>query len=116
MVQRHVLFTFAHAPFGTVGYAEGLRAALGATSGVEEHTIEALYLGDGVYFALRGLDRSDTSKYLEALFAQGVRPKVERESLEARGIAREEVAEDLEIIPRSEVLALLARADHIIDF
>ncbi len=37
MSEKHVLFAFNHAPYGTIFYNEGLRAVVGVTSGIDEH-------------------------------------------------------------------------------
>lgn len=116
MAQKHVLFTINHAPHGSIWYNEGLRAVVGVLSGIDEHTVDVVYLGDGAYFALKGVDRTDSAKYLGTLAKLDYRLKVERESLEARGIGEDEVAEDVAIVPRSEMLALVQKADATIDF
>jgi len=116
MAQKHVLVFFTHAPYGSIYYTEGLRAAVGVTSGVDEHTVDVVYLGDGVYFALKGVDRSDSIKYINTLSQGGCRLKAEAESLQARNIAPDQVAEDIEVIPRKEVVALIKKADLTIDF
>src|ERR1035437_1779181 len=116
MAQKHVLFTFNHAPYGTIWYNEGLRAVVGVTSGIDEHTVDIVYLGDGVYFTLKGVDRADSAKYLNTLVKLDYPLRVERESLAERGIGEAEVAEDIQIIPRSKVLELVQQADLTIDF
>jgi len=116
MAEKHVLVTFNHAPHGSIYYAEGLRAALGVTAGIDEHTVDILCLGDGVYFALKEADRGTAPGYLERLQSLGSHIKVEQESLAARDILEEELAEDVEIVSRGEVLALLEKADATIDF
>lgn len=116
MAQRRILFTINHAPFGSVHYTEGLRAVVGATSGIDEHTVDVVYLGDGVYFGLKKVDRADSTKYINTLAQSGYRLKAEQESLDARGIAREELADDIEVISRDAVRELVARADFTIDF
>lgn len=116
MGEKHVLFTFNHAPYGSIFYNEGLRAVVGVTSGIDEHSVDVVYLGDGAYFALKGVDRADSSKYLGTLSKMGYPLRVERESLEARGIKESEIASDIEIIPRTAVLDLVRKADLTIDF
>lgn len=116
MAQKYVLVTFNHAPFGSIYYTEGLRATVGVKSGIDEHTVDVVYLGDGVLFALKGVSRADSSKYLATLAKTGYRLKAEEESLKARGISKEQLAEDVEVIPRQEVLALVNKADLTIDF
>jgi tRNA 2-thiouridine synthesizing protein C len=116
MAQKQVLITFNHAPYGSIWYTEGLRAAVGATSGIDEHLVDVVYLGDGAYFALKGVDRTDSAKYIYTLARLRCKLRVEKESLEARGISEEEVADDIEVIPRPEVLSLMRKADVTIDF
>ncbi|MDE3073991.1 MAG: DsrE family protein [Chloroflexota bacterium] len=116
MPQRHVLLTFNHLPYGSIYYTEGLRAAVGVTSGIDEHTVDLLYLGDGVHFAVKDLDRADSAKYLATLSKQGVKLKVDREALRARGLSEADVAQDVEVIDRTDALELVRRADMTIDF
>jgi sulfur relay (sulfurtransferase) DsrF/TusC family protein len=116
MSRKHILFTLNHAPFGHIYHSEGLRAALGATAGMEENTVDIVYLGDGVYYTLKNVDRSDARVFLETLSTLGVRLKVERESLEERGVQADEIAEDVEVISRAEVRGLIDRADMAIGF
>jgi len=116
MAQRHILFTFNRAPYGSVYYTEGLRAAVGVTSGIDEHTVDLLYLGDGVNFALKDVDRTDSLKYLVTLANLGTKLKVEKESLDERCINEADLAGDVEVIRRADALDLVRRADLTIDF
>lgn len=116
MAQRHILFTFNHAPHGSIWYNEGLRAAVGVTAGVDEHTVDVVYLGDGVYFALKDVDRANCAKYLGTLSAMGATLRAERESLEERGIAEGDLADDIQVIPRAELVDLIQSADLTVDF
>jgi sulfur relay (sulfurtransferase) DsrF/TusC family protein len=116
MAQKHVLITINQAPYGNIYYTEGLRAAVGVTSGIEENTVTVVYMGDGAYFALKGVDRKDTSKYIETLEKQGCKLMVEKEAMLERGIAENEVAGDVNVIPRSDVLKLIQGADQTIGF
>jgi sulfur relay (sulfurtransferase) DsrF/TusC family protein len=116
MGQRHVLITFNHAPYGSIFYTEGLRAAVGVTSGIDEHTVDVLYLGDGVRFVTDGVDRKDSNLYLSTLSSLDVNLKAEREALQERNIGESELAEGVEIVSRDEVLELVRQADLTIDF
>ncbi len=116
MGQRHVLITFNHAPYGSIYYTEGLRAVVGVTSGIDEHTVDVLYLGDGAYFTTKDVDRKDSAKYLATLSALGVNLKVEKESLQARSLSEADLADGVEVISRDQALQLVRRADLTIDF
>lgn len=116
MGQRHVLITFNHAPYGSIYYTEGLRAVVGVTSGIDEHTVDVLYLRDGVYFVLKDVDRNDSAKYLATLSALGVNLKAEKEALQARSISESDLADDVNVVSCDEALELVRRADLTIDF
>ncbi len=116
MGQKHVLITFNRVPYGSIFYTEGLRAAVGVTSGIDEHTVDLLYLGDGVNFCLKDVDRTDSARYLTTLAAQDVNLKAEKEALQDRNIAESELADDVEVVSRSQALELICKADVTIDF
>ncbi|MEE9203215.1 MAG: DsrE family protein [Dehalococcoidia bacterium] len=116
MAQKHVAVLFTRPPYGDVYYTEGLRAAVGLTSGIDEHTVDVIYVGDGVYFTLKGVDRTDSARYIATLAKGGYQLKAEAESLTERGIKKDELAEDVEVISRSQVVALLGKADHTASF
>ncbi len=116
MAQRHVLFTFSHDPYGSIWYTEGLRAVVGVTSGIDEHSVDVVYLGDGVNFLRKEVDRTDSNRYLGTLTKLGTRLKAEKESLEARGINPADLTPDVDVISRSQVVELIQKADLTIDF
>lgn len=116
MAQRTVLITINQAPFGNIFYTEGLRAAVGITSGIDENTATVAYLGDGVYFTLHSVDRKDTEKYIATLQKQGAKMLVERESLKERRIKERDVATEFQIVPRKELLKFVQAADFVVDF
>ncbi|MFN3467936.1 MAG: DsrE family protein [Candidatus Brocadiales bacterium] len=116
MPQRNVLVTINRLPYGSIYYTEGLRAAVGVTSGVDENKVTIAYLGDGVHFALVGVDRKDTDKYLGTLNKQGARLVVHKEALKERGIKETDVDAGFEILPEKEIFKLLQEADFTMDF
>ncbi len=116
MAQKHVVVTMNRPPYGTIFYTEGLRAALGVTAGIDENSVDVVCLGEGVYYCLKGVDRTDSAKYLQTLSGQGVKIKAEKESISARGLKAADLAEDVEVIPRKKVLQLIQAADATIDF
>jgi intracellular sulfur oxidation DsrE/DsrF family protein len=89
---------------------------VGLTSGIDEHTVDVIYVGDGVYFTLKGVDRTDSERYIATLAKGGYRLKVEAESLAEKGIKKDGLAADVEVISRSQVVALLGKADHTASF
>lgn len=116
MAERQVVVTLHHAPYGTIFYTEGLRAAVGATAGIDEHEVTVVFIGDGVLYALKDVDRTDSLHYLSTLKAVGASLYVEEESLKARSLEPAALSDDVEVIPRSKIGEILLEADHTIDF
>lgn len=116
MGEKNVLITMNQAPYGSIYYTEGLRAAVGITSGIDEHKVNVVYLGDGAYFAIKGVDRKDTENYINTLKKSENKLMVEKESLEKLNIEENKIAEDIEIISRNEVVKLVQEADVAINF
>ncbi len=111
MAEKKVAVTLSHAPYGSIFYTEGLRAAVGVTAGIDEHTVDVIYIDDGVLYALKDTDRSDSAHYLAALNESGARFLAESGALINRGLDPEALADD--IVPTSieEISAILADAD-----
>ncbi len=116
MGQKRVVVLFERRPFGTIHYVEGLRAALGIASGWDEHEVELIFLGEGAWYALKNVTRTDALKYLNTLGKLGFGLKVERESVAELGIAEQDVGSEFGVISRDELLAILERADHTVHF
>jgi sulfur relay (sulfurtransferase) DsrF/TusC family protein len=116
MAEKKVVVSFNRAPYGTIFYTEGLRAAVGTTAGIDEHKVDCVFLGEGVYFTEKNVDRTDSAKYITTLASLGTKLYAEEESLFQRGLKKEDLADDIVIIPRSKVLELYSNADVNIDF
>lgn len=116
MAEKKIIYCFMRAPRGTIYWTEGFRAAVGAVAGVDEHKVDLLFSGDGVYHALKDLDRTENSGYIPTLKESGAKFYVVREDLEEKGISREEVACDFELIDRVAALRLLKEADMTSDW
>lgn len=116
MAERKVLISFNHAPFGSIYYTEGLRAAVGVTAGLDEHKVNTVFLGDGVYYTLKKVNRTDSAKYLGTLSKLQAKLYVEEESLKERDISPDQLAADVEVVPRGKIVQLYQEADFNIDF
>lgn len=116
MARKRAVIALHHSPHSSAYLAEGLRAAVGIMAGDDEHMVEVVFLGDGVYGMLVGMDRRPWARHLAALVKQGVRLRVEKESLEALGISPQELAPEAEVVPRSRVSLMMSGADFTVDF
>jgi len=107
---------FLNRPFGTIHYVEGLRASLGIASGWDEHEVTLLFMGEGAYYALDGVKKTDALKYIHTLEKLGFSMKVEKESLEQIGIDEKDVSDEFTIVTRAEVMEMMKNHDFTVDF
>ena len=116
MPQKSTLVMLTHAPHGTLHFVEGLRAAMGLASTLDDCSLAVAFLGDGCMGSLATLERGEAERHIATLTELGHRLLVERDSLDARSIADGEVAPGVDIIPRSDLLALLRTVDFVVGF
>ncbi len=116
MGQKKVLVNISDAPFGNIFYTEGLRAAVGVSAGIDENIPTVLFQADGVYYCLKGVDRTDSMAYFESMKGLGTKLYAVKEDLEARAITGDELAEDITTIPRQKAFQLFSENDVNMDF
>lgn len=116
MATKKLLYHFNRPPYGTVFQTEGWRAAVGAIAGIDEHNVTILMQGDGVYYSLKNADRKENLGYEETLKKAGTKVYAVKEDLEARGILNNEIAEDISVIPASDIKRLYEESDFALDW
>ena len=116
MATRKLLYHFNRPPHGTVFNTEGMRAAVGAVAGIDEHEVTILFQADGVYYSLKDVDRSENMGYEVTLKKFGVVNYVVKEDLEARGISENDMADDMTVISRTDAFNLYQDAEFILDW
>lgn len=116
MASNKIIVKFLSRPFGTIHYVEGLRAALGIASGWDEHEVFLLFMGEGAYYVLNGVGRTDSLKYINTLEKLGFGLYVERESLTDLGIDENDVSKEFTIISRQDAFEKMKEYDFTIDF
>jgi sulfur relay (sulfurtransferase) DsrF/TusC family protein len=114
--RKTTLVMLTHPPHGTLHFLEGLRAAMGLASSIDECSLMVAFLGDGCLGSLAALERGEAEQHIATLTELGCRLQVERESLDARSIADVEVAPGIDIIPRSDLVARLRTVDFVVGF
>ncbi len=116
MAEKTVLVNICRAPFGTTFYTEGLRAAVGVSAGIDENIPTVLFQADGVYYCLKGVDRTDAQAYFGSLKGMAAKLYAVKEDLDKRRIAEAELAEDIVVISREKALQVLMENDFNLDF
>jgi len=81
-----------------------------------QHRVVLIWMGDGVYAALKGADRSLTSKFYEVFPDMDIKLYVEEESLEERGLGKEDIIPEANVISRDKIPELVLEAQASIVF
>lgn len=117
-MKRTVVVALTRAPYGRVHLPEGLRAAHGVAAGFDRHDVTVLFTEDSVYAARDAADRDalDMDDHVDGLLEQDGDLAVDAEALDNRGIAPEEVDDDVELLPEDRVAQLIDNADHLLTF
>ncbi len=119
-VSKRFMFVNRKAPYGSVYALEGLEVVL--ISAAFDQDVSLAFIDDGVYQLLRGQDTkaagmknfSPTYRALEGYDIEKL--YVERESLEARGVAEADLLVDVKVLGREEMAALMDEQDVVIGF
>jgi sulfur relay (sulfurtransferase) DsrF/TusC family protein len=116
MARKSVVITINHPPYTGNFCMEGLRAVVGTHLSLEQQEIFTIFLGDGVFFGMKGLKQDDFLKYIKTLKTMCMTFLLEEESLKERKVRKENVEEDYITLSRIEIMELLQYADHVIAY
>ncbi len=117
MARKKVLVLLRHSPFNTIKGAEGLRQCVGLTL---SHDVTVVLLDAAAWLSVpsapEAIGIETVKKHLDILPLMHARVKAEEESLKSSGIDPRELRQDIEIIPRTDLLDEFASAEVIIPF
>lgn len=99
-------------PFSTINYYEALRNA----AGLWEHQVSFIWMGDGVYAALKDIDTTLTHRYFSELPEAGVSLYAEEEALKERGLTATDLTQGIAVANRHQISELLAEAQATLVF
>jgi len=112
MAEKKMLVVIKSRPFTDLNYYEALRTA----AGLWEHSVSVLWVGDGVYAALKDADRSITGKFLEDLPDLDAELYVDGEALRENGFAEEDLVDGVQLVDREAVKRLFESAEASLIF
>jgi sulfur relay (sulfurtransferase) DsrF/TusC family protein len=93
---KKLVITYTHPPYGTSHFMEGLRLASGM--GFDEHEAKLVFLGEGAFCALKGVDKAPAEQFLETIAEFDYPLYVERESLYEHGINEAHLDPDAKVV------------------
>jgi len=117
---KKVMFVNRKAPYGTIYALESLEVVL--ITATFDQDVSLVFLDDGVYELLKGQNTkaigiknfSPTYRALDGYDVEKL--YVERESLEARGIAEDQLLVDVEVLSSAQMGELMAQQDVVLSF
>ena len=110
--EKNLLIIIRSAPYTTLDYYEGIRAA----AGLIEHKLRILYTGDGVYAASRESDHTLTKQFLSDLPDLGVEFYADSESMMARRIAESDLLPMVKPAEGEKLKELIMEAEASLSF
>jgi tRNA 2-thiouridine synthesizing protein C len=117
---KKFMFVNRTAPYGTVYALESLEVVL--ITAAFDQDVSVAFIDDGVWQLkkgqqTKGIETKNFSPTYRALEGYDVEKLyVERESLEARGLAAEDLIVDVELLSAGELGALMAEQDVVLSF
>lgn len=117
---KKFMFVNRKAPYGSIYALESLEVVL--ITAAFDQDVSLAFLDDGVYQLVKGQDTkaagmknfSPTYRALEGYDIEKL--YVERESLEARGLAEENLLVDVQVLSQAEMANLMAEQDVVLSF
>ena len=119
-VVKKFMFVNRKAPHGTIYALESLEVVL--ITAAFDQDVSLVFVDDGVYqlkrgMQTKGIETKNFSPTYRALDGYDVEKLyVERESLEARGLAEEDLLVDVEVLGRAELAELMDSQDVVLSF
>ena len=93
---------------------EALRAVLGLTHTLENNVVRAVFIGDGVWFAIK--DMKQFMKYMISFTSLGIGLHLEKESVVARNIGEAYIAEGFKMTDSEEISKIFQDSDFVLTF
>ncbi len=117
---KKFMFVNRKAPYGTIYALESLEVVLIAAT--FDQDVSLAFVDDGVYELVKNQDTKaigikNHSKTYRALEGYDVEKLyVERESMQARGLAEDDLLVDVEVLSSAELAELMAGQDVVLSF
>ncbi|GAG43349.1 unnamed protein product [marine sediment metagenome] len=111
-MDKNIVVILRKPPHGSLFPAEGLRVAVAASAS----PLQVVSIGDSVYAFLKKVDRSLYKKHLEFLNEIEIPVLLDKDSMEERGLVKEDLVEGVIVKEHREILSVLSEADTTLTF
>ncbi len=112
MPEKNVVVLIKSRPFSTLNYYEALLVA----AGLWEHRTSILWMGDGVYAALKTADGRLTEKFFIDFPDLDTELYAEEDALRERDLNASDILPGIKVVNRGEITELLREAEASLVF
>jgi sulfur relay (sulfurtransferase) DsrF/TusC family protein len=107
MSEKSVLIIVKSIPFSNLNSYEALRVA----SGLSEHKVSLLWMGNGIYSVLNKADNTLTTRFFDQFEDLEINLFIEKEALNVRGIQKKDIIPQAKVVDREEISKLIAETE-----
>jgi sulfur relay (sulfurtransferase) DsrF/TusC family protein len=107
MSEKSVLIIVKSTPFSNLNSYEALRVA----SGLSEHKVSLLWMGNGIYSVLNKADNTLTTRFFDQFEDLEINLFIEKEALNVRGIQKKDLIPQAKVVDREEISKLIAETE-----
>ncbi|TFG15413.1 MAG: hypothetical protein EU531_08375 [Promethearchaeota archaeon] len=111
--EKNVVILLRKPPHGTLYPVEGLRMSVAVSADFDPITIA---INEGVYTFLKDTDKTMYSMHIEFLKNIGLDIYVDKKSLDALGLTKDDLVEDVEVKEHGDILKLIENSTVTIPF
>jgi len=112
MNKKNVIIMITSPPFVTLNNYEALRTSIG----IIDHKVSVIWMGEGVYCAIKAVDNTLTRSFIRLFEDIDVDLYVDKHDLGERGLEDEELIPEVKPKERTGVLDLICRSDVVLTF
>ena len=111
--EKNVVILLRQPPHGTLYPVEGLRMSVAVSADFDPITIA---INDGVYAFLKDCDMTMYSMHIEFLKNIDLDIFVDKQSLNERGLTKEDLIDEVEVKEHGEIMKMIAESSTTIPF
>jgi len=111
-MEKKIAILISSSPFGTLNNYEALRSSIA----FYDHSLQVIWVEDGVYFTLKSTDKTMTQSFLRLADDLGIKLLVVDEDLAERGLRDSQLMPEIQVIDKGEYFDVLSDADVVLSF
>ena len=111
--EKNIVILLRQPPHGTLYPVEGLRMSVAVSADFDPTTIA---INDAVYTFTQDVDKTMYSMHIEFIKNIGLDIFVDKKSLDERGLTKDDLIEDVEVVDHEDILKMIQESTVTIPF